>query len=51
MKSQEIKQQLFKDLDDLLDRLEIERRKKDEIIFTLNRYMNDWELEINKKVN
>ena len=46
----ETKQQLFKDLDILLERLEIEKNKKEEIIFTVNQYINKWELQLKNRL-
>ena len=50
MESLPIKQQFFKDLDDLLVRLEIEHNKKEEIIFTVNQYLNKWELQLKNRL-
>ena len=50
MESLPIKQQFFKDLDILLERLEIEHNKKEEIIFTVNQYIQRWELEMKNRL-
>jgi len=45
-----MKQQLLEDLDTLLERLEIDFNKKEEIIFTVNQYIQRGELEMKNKL-